>query len=105
MTPFIVSDAASVSDTASKTREMPGASAARRPDTVDVSRRQQVKAGDPLVDIDIDQITRAGYSIVTPVVITNASSVGQVQALDQKAVMAGDPLLIVKLNAESAAAV
>lgn len=67
-----------------------------------VKVNQEVKAGDPLVDIDIDLIQNAGYSLVTPVVITNAHTLGEVTAVAQDAVMTGDPLLLVDLAPKSA---
>jgi glucose-specific phosphotransferase system IIA component len=67
-----------------------------------VTVNQEVKAGDPLVDIDLDLIQNAGYSLLTPVVVTNAHTLGEITAVAQEAVMTGDPLLLVDLAPKSA---
>ena len=38
-----------------------------------VKRGQEVAAGDVLVEFDIEAIRAAGYSMVTPVIITNSA--------------------------------
>lgn len=66
-----------------------------------VVKGQQVTAGDPLVDVDLDAITRAGYSTVTPVVITNSRRLGGIEASPASAALAGDPLLTVHVDPAS----
>ena len=41
---------------------------------VKVSEQQAVKAGDVLVEADIAQILKEGYSLITPVLITNTDN-------------------------------
>lgn len=38
-----------------------------------------VKAGDTLITFDIEKIKKAGYSVITPVIITNPDDYGQIQ--------------------------
>ena len=42
-----------------------------KPFTVNVEAGQKVKAGEVLIEVDLDQIRKAGLSTVTPVIITN----------------------------------
>lgn len=63
--------------------------------TCHVEAGQTVNTGDPLVDFDIPTITEAGYSLATPVLITNARRLGEVNAATEGMVTAGEPLLIV----------
>ncbi len=65
--------------------------------TTHVKLNQEVKAGDPLVDVDLDAVQGAGYSLATPMLITNHRNFGDVVPIRQKAVQAGDPLLTVHL--------
>lgn len=48
---------------------------------VHVSRNQEVKAGDKLITFDSAKIKAAGYSDVTPVVVSNTKKYAQVEAL------------------------
>lgn len=44
-----------------------------------VKEGNMVKAGDTLITFDIEKIKKAGYSIITPVIITNPDDYGQIQ--------------------------
>lgn len=55
----------------------------------------KVKAGERLVTLDIDQITKAGYDIISPIVITNADQYAEVFITDQENVTLGERLLTV----------
>lgn len=46
--------------------------------TAHVTQGQKVKAGDLLIEFDIDAIKQAGYPVTTPVIITNTSNYKQV---------------------------
>lgn len=59
---------------------------------VHVSNGDRVKTGDRLIDFDLEAITNAGISTVTPVVISNAKSRADVRLLATDTVLAGEPL-------------
>ncbi|TDG77664.1 hypothetical protein C5L33_000075 [Lactobacillus pasteurii] len=44
-----------------------------------VEKDQAVKAGDPLVEFDIEAIKAAGYEVTTPVVVTNSKKYKSVE--------------------------
>lgn len=54
-----------------------------------------VKKGDLLVSFDINQIKEEGYSIETPVVITNTDNYLDIIETKNKSVEAGEELLTV----------
>lgn len=60
-----------------------------------VEVKQAVKAGDPLVDVDLAIIEEAGYALATPVLVTNARKLGEVSAASTGNVSIGDPLLLI----------
>lgn len=60
---------------------------------VHIKRGDRVKAGDPLVTFDRAIISEAGYSTVTPVLVTNQRKFAAVKPLATGVVQAGDPLL------------
>jgi len=61
--------------------------------TSKVVQGQHVKAGDTLVEFDIPAIEAAGYSLATPVLVTNGDDFpGMVKAIESGAVTAGAPL-------------
>jgi len=61
--------------------------------TAKVVQGQHVKAGDTLVEFDIPAIEAAGYSLATPVLVTNGDDFpGMVKAIEAGAVTAGAPL-------------
>ena len=53
----------------------------------------QVKKGDVLVEFDIEAIKKAGYSVVTPVIVTNTNDWADVVETDSKTVTTGDTLI------------
>lgn len=60
--------------------------------TLKVEGGQQVKAGDLLVEFDIEAITAAGYDVITPVIITNPDLYPTVGTPASGPVAHGDPL-------------
>ena len=64
-----------------------------------VERGQQVKAGEPLVNFDIEKIKAAGYSPVTPVLVTNHKKFASVESDVVGAVDFGQGLLTVTAKA------
>lgn len=61
-----------------------------------VKEGQKVKAGDLLVEFDLDAIKK-GYDTITAILITNADEFGIVEQIKQNGtVKVGDPLLIVR---------
>lgn len=44
-----------------------------------VKEGNMVKAGDTLITFDIEKIKKAGYSVITPIIITNPDDYGQIQ--------------------------
>lgn len=58
-----------------------------------VQKGQEVKSGDPLVKFDIDAIKEAGYTVTTPIVITNSKEYGQVRQVAFGEVKTGDKIL------------
>lgn len=67
---------------------------------VHVAKKQEVKAGDPLVTFDHEKIKAAGYSMITPVVVSNTKKFGQVEALPHEAAAQGTP--IIRITAKDA---
>lgn len=61
--------------------------------TAHVAQGQKVKAGDKLVSFDIDSIKGAGYSVTTPVILTNSTQYTDVQSTSLKVVTTSDLLL------------
>ena len=55
-----------------------------------------VKKGELLLEFDMEKIKHAGYELVTPVIITNAEDMGEVQAVTSGSVMPGDTILQIK---------
>ncbi|WP_423253642.1 beta-glucoside-specific PTS transporter subunit IIABC [Melissococcus plutonius] len=55
----------------------------------------QVKKGDLLVKFDIGKIKAAGYSIITPIVITNTSNYAKIMVIDQQKIAHGEELLTI----------
>lgn len=56
-----------------------------------------VKAGDLLVEFDINQIKQAGYSVVTPIVITNTKAYNELEIVSGDTIMKEDVLIITKV--------
>lgn len=61
--------------------------------TPHVSEGQQVKKGDLLLEFDMDEIKKAGYELITPVVVTNSDDFTEIIWNSRKEVKAGEPLL------------
>ena len=57
-----------------------------------VKQGDKIKKGQLLIKFDIDEITKAGYDITTPIVITNSDNIG-VKVLAQGDISAGTELL------------
>lgn len=69
-----------------------------------VEVEQTVRAGDPLLDVDLKVIEDAGYALATPVLVTNARTLGEVSAASGDTVAAGDPLIRITPTHEDAPA-
>lgn len=63
--------------------------------TLGVVQGQHVRAGETLLTFDAEAITSAGYSLLTPVVVTNLAAGYGVNSRDGGSVSAGEPLLTV----------
>ncbi|MFJ7364143.1 beta-glucoside-specific PTS transporter subunit IIABC [Peribacillus frigoritolerans] len=57
------------------------------------SQGQRVEKGDLLLEFDLDKIKKAGYEIVTPVIITNTTKYADIIATDSHHVTCNDKLL------------
>ena len=62
---------------------------------VHVTKGQKVTTGTPLVTFDRAVITEAGYSLITPIIVLNATKVGPVEPAGPGDVRAGERLLTV----------
>ncbi len=58
-----------------------------------VKNNDEVKKGDKLVEFDIQEIEKAGYDVITPIIITNSSAYIDVIETDKKQVKQLDSLL------------
>lgn len=58
-----------------------------------VKQGQSVRAGDPMIRVDLEALAAAGYDPTTPVVVTNAAAHRGVEILAEGQVAAGDPLI------------
>lgn len=63
--------------------------------TVKVKQDDHVKKGDLLVEFDIEAIEAAGFSTITPIVVTNTSDFMDVLDMDQKEVIHGEDFLTI----------
>ena len=63
--------------------------------TPKVAQGAKVKKGDLLLEFDIAKITEAGYSVLTPVIISNTADYADVVPTDAKKVAALDTLITV----------
>lgn len=61
--------------------------------TAHVAPRQRVKKGDILVSFDREAIAKAGYSLVTPIVICNTDRYAAIRMLQSGSVRAGENIL------------
>ena len=55
-----------------------------------------LKKGDLLLEFDVDAIKKAGYPVVTPVIVTNSDDYKEVACTDASSVNVGDSLIDVK---------
>ena len=53
----------------------------------------QVKAGDVLLEFDLEEITKAGYAVTTPIVITNLGDYKITKCLTGQQVKAGEEVI------------
>ena len=53
----------------------------------------QVKAGDVLLEFDLEEITKAGYDVTTPIVITNLGDYKITKSLTGQQVKAGEEVI------------
>ena len=53
----------------------------------------QVKAGDVLLEFDLEEITKAGYDVTTPIVITNLGDYKMTKCLTGQQVKAGEEVI------------
>lgn len=63
--------------------------------TPKVKQGDKVKQGQILLEFDIEAIKKAGYSVVTPVIITNTANYADVIPADDGAINAGDNLITI----------
>lgn len=61
--------------------------------TIHVEGEQQIKKGELLLEADLDQISAAGYDIITPIVVCNTDDFTQVQPETPGEVKQGDDIL------------
>ncbi len=54
---------------------------------------QEVKKGDLLLEADLDEISKAGYDTVTPVIVCNSSDYSQIDCKKEGTVAAGDEVI------------
>nr|WP_279380181.1 PTS glucose transporter subunit IIA [Sporosalibacterium faouarense] len=55
-----------------------------------------VNVGDLLIEFDIEKIKKAGYEVVTPVIITNHNSFESLEVTEQKTVELDENLMKIK---------
>ncbi len=60
-----------------------------------VKQGDLVQAGYLLIRFDIEAIRAAGYSVITPVVITNTDAFADILELDQKEIIANEDVLAI----------
>ena len=59
-----------------------------------VAEGSAVKSGQPIIRIDRQLISEAGFSLVTPVVITNGDAISNLEAAVGKTVVAGKDMML-----------
>ncbi len=67
--------------------------------TVHVSEGQQVKAGDLLIEFDMDGVAAKAMSLMTPVLITNIDQIARIDVSAASSVAAGDALFKAHIGA------
>ncbi len=58
-----------------------------------VAQGDTVEKGDTLITFDIEEITKAGYQVITPVIITNSDAFEKVEGITGQSVNELDPLM------------
>ena len=61
--------------------------------TARAKQGDKVKKGDLLLEFDINAIKKAGYSVVSPVIVTNTDEYADVIPTDAKSVKKGDDII------------
>lgn len=61
--------------------------------TAKVSNGQKIKKGDLLLEFDMDEIAKAGYSLVTPVIVTNSDEYEGLTRKEHGRVESGDQII------------
>lgn len=61
-----------------------------------VKTDDKVKAGDLLLEFDIDKITEAGYDLISPIVICNTFDYSNIKTITDKNVQELDKIMILK---------
>jgi PTS system beta-glucosides-specific IIC component len=63
-----------------------------------VKAKDKVKAGDLLLEFDMDKIKEAGFEIVTPIVICNTNAYAEIHANTGKSVKKLDQIMTLKMK-------
>ena len=53
----------------------------------------EVKAGDVVLEFDINAIKKAGYKIITPIIITNSNEFESITQISSENIISGKPIL------------
>lgn len=61
-----------------------------------VKQGDNVKRGDKLVEFDIDKITKLGFSVETPVIVTNTNDYLEIETLNKEELTVGEEVFIVR---------
>lgn len=61
-----------------------------------IEEGQKIKKGDLLMEFDAEKIKESGYSVITPIVVTNSDNYGDIEATSVDSVNVGDILLNIK---------
>ncbi|WP_432633220.1 glucose PTS transporter subunit IIA [Brachyspira sp.] len=64
--------------------------------TSHIEEGQKIKKGDLLMEFDTEKIKEAGYSVITPIVITNFENYGAIEETSADSINAGDILINIK---------
>lgn len=64
--------------------------------TSHIEEGQKIKKGDLLMEFDTEKIKEEGYSVITPIVITNFENYGAIEETSADSINAGDSLINIK---------
>ena len=64
--------------------------------TSHIEEGQKIKKGDLLMEFETEKIREAGYSAITPIVITNFENYGNIEETSADYINVGDILLNIK---------